>query len=119
MLPMAFPDPFTHALFTYGSLMCADIMAAVVGDQLRCTPAILSGYRRFLVRDEYYPGVIPDAQAAPWRATCITTLPARAGRDLIALKGRCMTAVRCPCATRAVTRRWFSVMFSGQNFITG
>lgn len=36
-------------------------MAEVAGAQLRSTPATLSGYRRFLVRDEHYPGVVADA----------------------------------------------------------
>ncbi len=45
-------------LFTYGSLMCEDIMAEVVGSRLRSTPATLPGYRRFLVQDEQYPGVV-------------------------------------------------------------
>jgi gamma-glutamylcyclotransferase (GGCT)/AIG2-like uncharacterized protein YtfP len=45
-------------LFTYGSLMCEDIMTEVAGTRLRCTPANLSGYRRFLVKDEQYPGVV-------------------------------------------------------------
>jgi len=45
-------------LFTYGSLMCEEIMAAVAGAHLRSTPALLPGYRRFLVRDEQYPGVV-------------------------------------------------------------
>jgi gamma-glutamylcyclotransferase (GGCT)/AIG2-like uncharacterized protein YtfP len=49
-----------HDLFTYGSLMCADIMAEVVGARLRSTPAILLGYRRYLVRDAQYPGVVTD-----------------------------------------------------------
>ncbi|MDD2467614.1 MAG: gamma-glutamylcyclotransferase [Desulfobulbus sp.] len=48
-------------LFTYGSLMCEDIMTDVAASRLRCTPATLSGYRRFLVKDEKYPGVIPMA----------------------------------------------------------
>jgi gamma-glutamylcyclotransferase (GGCT)/AIG2-like uncharacterized protein YtfP len=47
-------------LFTYGSLMCEDIMASVVGAHLCHTPAVLSGFRRFLVRDEHYPGVVAD-----------------------------------------------------------
>lgn len=50
-----------HDLFTYGSLMCEDIMAEVADAQLRCTPAILPGYRRFLVKDEQYPGVVAEA----------------------------------------------------------
>jgi gamma-glutamylcyclotransferase (GGCT)/AIG2-like uncharacterized protein YtfP len=45
-------------LFTYGSLMCEDIMAEVVGFHLCSTPAILPGYHRFLVQDEQYPGVV-------------------------------------------------------------
>lgn len=49
-----------HDLFTYGSLMCGDIMTEVAGAQLRATPAVLPGYRRFLVRGEQYPGVVPD-----------------------------------------------------------
>lgn len=53
------PDsPSSQDLFTYGSLMCEDIMAEVAGLRLGCTPAILAGYRRFLVKDEQYPGVI-------------------------------------------------------------
>lgn len=48
-------------LFTYGSLMCEDIMAAVAGAQFASTKAVLPGYRRFLVKDEQYPGVIAAA----------------------------------------------------------
>ncbi len=56
------PDsPSSQALFTYGSLMCEDIMAEVAGARFDCTPAILAGYRRFLVKDEQYPGVIEAA----------------------------------------------------------
>jgi gamma-glutamylcyclotransferase (GGCT)/AIG2-like uncharacterized protein YtfP len=52
--------PFALDLFTYGSLMCEDIMAYVAGEQLRATPALLPGFHRFLVKDEHYPGVVPD-----------------------------------------------------------
>jgi gamma-glutamylcyclotransferase (GGCT)/AIG2-like uncharacterized protein YtfP len=45
-------------LFTYGSLMCADIMAQVVGAQLHSSSAVLSGYQRFVVRGEQYPGIV-------------------------------------------------------------
>ena len=47
-------------LFTYGSLMCEDIMTDVAGARLRSTPAILSGYRRYVVVNEKYPGAIPE-----------------------------------------------------------
>lgn len=33
-------------------------MTEVAGTRLSSTPAILSGYRRFLVKDEQYPGVV-------------------------------------------------------------
>lgn len=56
--PVPIPKTQSQDLFTYGSLMCEDIMAEVAGVRLDCTPAILAGYRRFLVRDEQYPGVI-------------------------------------------------------------
>ena len=48
-------------LFTYGSLMCEDIMTEVAGTRLNCEPATLPGYRRFLVKDEQYPGVVAQA----------------------------------------------------------
>jgi gamma-glutamylcyclotransferase (GGCT)/AIG2-like uncharacterized protein YtfP len=54
------PSERVTDLFTYGSLMCEDIMRNVAGARLRCTPATLSGFRRFLVKDEAYPGVVPD-----------------------------------------------------------
>jgi gamma-glutamylcyclotransferase (GGCT)/AIG2-like uncharacterized protein YtfP len=47
-------------LFTYGSLMCEDIMFAVCGVPLSHSPAVLPRYRRFLVKDEQYPGVVPS-----------------------------------------------------------
>ncbi|ADW18277.1 AIG2 family protein [Desulfobulbus propionicus DSM 2032] len=56
----AMPTPFSRDLFTYGSLMCEEIMAEVAGSRLPSTPATLAGYRRFLVQDEQYPGVVVD-----------------------------------------------------------
>jgi gamma-glutamylcyclotransferase (GGCT)/AIG2-like uncharacterized protein YtfP len=53
------PPPLQD-LFTYGSLMCEDIMASVGGARLTGIPAILPGFRRFLVRDEQYPGVVAE-----------------------------------------------------------
>jgi len=46
-------------LFTYGTLMCTDIMLLVAGKKFRTTSAELSGYRRFSVQNEDYPGVVP------------------------------------------------------------
>ena len=41
-------------------------MAEVAGAPLACTPAMLPGFRRFLVKDEQYPGVVaaPDGAVA-------------------------------------------------------
>ena len=62
--PVAAPTPACHDpyrdLFAYGTLMCAEIMAEVAGKRLPYTPAVLTGYRRFLVRGEQYPGVVDD-----------------------------------------------------------
>jgi gamma-glutamylcyclotransferase (GGCT)/AIG2-like uncharacterized protein YtfP len=45
--------------FTYGSLMCADIMARVAGSPAHAEPATLHGYARHPVRGEEYPGMVP------------------------------------------------------------
>ena len=55
------PSAASHTLFTYGSLMCTDIMAQVSGAELPPTPATLHDYARFCVQDEEYPGVIAQA----------------------------------------------------------
>ena len=49
--------------FTYGSLMCEDIMAAVCGeriDRMTARPARLAGFARHPVVGEAYPGMIPS-----------------------------------------------------------
>lgn len=51
--------------FTYGSLMCEDIMSAVCG--LPCTrhaAATLAGHRRHPVIGQHYPGMVPAPGAA-------------------------------------------------------
>lgn len=50
--------------FTYGSLMCDDIMAAVTGRSLPGEPARLHGHARHPVLGEDYPGVVaqPDGR---------------------------------------------------------
>lgn len=58
---MPAPAATIQDLFTYGSLMCEDIMATVAGGQFHGTPAVLTGHRRFLVKGEQYPGVVADA----------------------------------------------------------
>ena len=48
-------------LFTYGTLMCAQIMEAVSGCRLPRTPAKLGGYRRRGVTGQWYPAIVPRA----------------------------------------------------------
>ncbi|MBK6744037.1 MAG: gamma-glutamylcyclotransferase [Hydrogenophilales bacterium] len=49
--------------FTYGSLMCADIMSRVCAVDLRSVPATLPGFSRHPVRDATYPGIQPAGNA--------------------------------------------------------
>ncbi|MFA5080941.1 MAG: gamma-glutamylcyclotransferase family protein [Hydrogenophilaceae bacterium] len=50
--------------FTYGSLMCADIMSRVSGMALAGEPARLAGHARQPVADEDYPGVVAEPAAS-------------------------------------------------------
>lgn len=50
-------------LFTYGSLMCDDIMFAVIGCRLQRANAVLNDYYRSSVRNEEYPGITPQSEA--------------------------------------------------------
>jgi gamma-glutamylcyclotransferase (GGCT)/AIG2-like uncharacterized protein YtfP len=52
----------TDTCFTYGSLMCEDIMSSVAGMTMQGEPATLQGHARHPVRDEDYPGMVPDAR---------------------------------------------------------
>ena len=56
--------PFPHACFTYGSLMCEDIFAAVSGMTLRPHPARLSGFSRHPVIGTDYPGIRHNDEAS-------------------------------------------------------
>ena len=44
--------------FTYGSLMCEEIMSMVCGRPVQSESAVLAGHRRHPVRGEDYPGMI-------------------------------------------------------------
>ena len=50
-------------IFTYGTLMIPEVMAAVTTRKFRSIDAILKGYARFTVQGESYPGIIPAADA--------------------------------------------------------
>ena len=47
-----------HLLFAYGSLICEDIMFAVAGPCQSVAEASLRDYRRLVVRNQHYPGMI-------------------------------------------------------------
>ena len=53
----------SDTVFTYGSLMCAEIMSAVCGYQLVGEPATVDGFRRLSVKGEVYPGLIPRQES--------------------------------------------------------
>ncbi len=65
--------------FAYGSLMCPDILARVIGRAVPGEAARLDGYRRLAVAGEEYPGLVEaaghsvtgvlyrDLDAAAWR----------------------------------------------------
>ena len=46
--------------FAYGTLMCEDIMLAVTGSRFKHIPGYLRDYRRRAVKNEVYPGLIPE-----------------------------------------------------------
>ena len=54
-------------LFTYGSLMFAEVWQRVVGRRFATCPADLRGYEIFRVRDATYPGIVagePETRVA-------------------------------------------------------
>jgi gamma-glutamylcyclotransferase (GGCT)/AIG2-like uncharacterized protein YtfP len=48
-------------LFTYGTLMLAEVMEIVAGRPLPSRRAALRGYRRRRLRGRVYPGIVPAA----------------------------------------------------------
>ncbi len=46
-------------LFTYGSLMCSDIMYKVAGCELQFSEALLNNFYRSKIRNEEFPGIVP------------------------------------------------------------
>lgn len=50
-------------LFTYGSLMCSDIMFKVADCRVDFTQATLSNFFRSKIRNKEYPGIVPQPGA--------------------------------------------------------
>ena len=48
-------------LFSYGTLMLAEVMEIVAGRRFAARGATLAGYRRRLLRGRVYPGLLPAA----------------------------------------------------------
>jgi gamma-glutamylcyclotransferase (GGCT)/AIG2-like uncharacterized protein YtfP len=46
-------------LFTYGSLMCSDIMFKVTGCQVDCSQATLGNFFRAKIQEREYPAIVP------------------------------------------------------------
>lgn len=95
-------------LFTYGSLMCEDIMAKVAGCQADRRQATLKGYFRARIRGEEYPGIIarPDTEV---EGVLYHDLPAEAIDRLDTFEGKLyarqavtvITAEGDPCSAMA------------------
>jgi gamma-glutamylcyclotransferase (GGCT)/AIG2-like uncharacterized protein YtfP len=49
-----------HRVFTYGSLMFEDILTGVIGCPASCTPATLTGWQRYALKNRTYPGALPS-----------------------------------------------------------
>lgn len=50
--------------FTYGTLMCQEIMQEVCGDSFNSVPGQLIGFSRRSIQGQYYPGIIASAEDA-------------------------------------------------------
>lgn len=50
--------PLSQHVFTYGSLMFPQVWEKVVTGRYRCTMATASGYARYALTEETYPGMI-------------------------------------------------------------
>ena len=56
--------PAPHDVFTYGTLLVAEVMEAVAGARFASVPARLDGWDRVCVRGAVYPGVREAAGAS-------------------------------------------------------
>lgn len=53
----------TNHLFVYGTLMFPRVMHSVTGKNYVGCPATLEGFARYLVKDQLYPGIVPQSKA--------------------------------------------------------
>lgn len=52
-----------HKLFVYGSLQSPEIVEKLTGKSFKAKPAVLTGYKRYCVKDCDYPAVIQQNDA--------------------------------------------------------
>ncbi len=98
----------TDHCFTYGSLMCEDIMGAVCATApLMPTPARLEGFRRAPVLGAEYPGMVPAAGGLV-EGVLYLDLPATAWPRLDAFEGDeyCRSAVEVELADGRRLTAW-------------
>jgi gamma-glutamylcyclotransferase (GGCT)/AIG2-like uncharacterized protein YtfP len=50
-------------VFTYGSLMCADIMAAITGVDLHSDVVVISNFARYALRGQTFPAMVAEESA--------------------------------------------------------
>lgn len=48
-------------MFVYGTLQFGDILAAVIGRRLEGEVATLAGYARYAVKQQPFPGIVPES----------------------------------------------------------
>lgn len=53
-------------IFTYGSLMCQDIMSRVAGLEVSAQVGSVDGFRRYAIVGEAFPGVVAEPGARLW-----------------------------------------------------
>lgn len=47
-------------MFVYGTLQFGDVLAAVIGRRLEGRAATLTGYARYAVKQQPFPGIVPE-----------------------------------------------------------
>lgn len=63
-IPSPPSPPMPTHIFTYGSLMFPEVWQRVVSNRYASMGATLHGYQRYAMRDDTYPGIVADAEAA-------------------------------------------------------
>ncbi|MFH0784889.1 MAG: gamma-glutamylcyclotransferase family protein [Pseudomonadota bacterium] len=108
-------------LFTYGSLMCSDIMYHVAGCRSDFIPAILKDFKRSRIRGEEYPGIVaqPGAEVA---GVLYLNLPPEAMERLDSFEGEQYCRQEVQLVTEhfpSVTAMAYVITHENHNLLTG